>query len=185
MRLAILAILAVNAVSLAAEFNIKISAPMYFFPPVTKVVFTEAGSPGPGEAKHTALAEYGTINGEWKLTAKGPVDLWVVPKGGKPLKAISQLKLTDNTEIKLADYLGVIRCKGADLPRGKLIVTDHQDRGPEDKKHAAIQWANDSRTELIVPPGDYAVWISPDTGARARRISEKIRVLPGRTADVE
>lgn len=185
MRIAFLTLLVVNAVSFAAEFNVKLSSPMYFFPPVKAVVLTAAGSPGPGEKNHVALAESSKLNGEFKVKTEGPADVWIVPKDGRALKAVSGLKLADKAEIKLSDHLGVIRCKGDALPRGKLIVTDHQDRGPEDKKHTAIQWAGDSRTEMIVPPGDYAVWITPDTGARTRRISEKIRVLPGRTADVE
>ena len=185
MRLTLLVFLFCAGVAVSAERTVKLSAPLYFFPPVKEVTFTVAGSPGPGAAKHVALAESAKVNSEVKINAEGPIDVWITPKDGRALKAVAGLKFAEKTEVKLNDHLGVIRCKGADLPRGKLIVTDPLDRGPEDKQHAAIQSASDSRTELIVPPGDYAVWISPDTGARARRIAEKVRVLPGRTADVD
>lgn len=185
MRFAALIVFTVAGLAPAADVTVKFSTPMYFFPPVKNVVVTAAGSPGPGDAKHTAVGESATVNGEVKFSAAGPVDVWLVPKDGKPMRAVKDWKPADKAVLKLADHLGVIRVKGDDLPRGKLIVTDHQDRGPEDKKHAAVQWAGDSRTSLIVPPGDYAVWIAPDSGARARRITEKVRVLPGRSVDAD
>ena len=185
MRLAALLLLSVAGLAPAADVTVKLSSPMYFFPVVKKVVFTAAGTPGPGEVKHTTIRESATVNGDVKLPAVGNVDVWLVPKDGVPVRAVTDWKPADKAELKLAEHLGVIRVRGDDLPRGKLIVTDHQDRGPEDKKHAAVQWAGDSRTSLIVPPGDYAVWIAPDSGARPRRITEKIRVLPGRSVDAE
>lgn len=185
MRLSIIATVVLASISYSAEQTVKLSAPMYFFPGVKGVVFTAAGSPGPGEPKFVALAESLKVNGEVKLKTDGPVDVWLVPKDGRALKAIAGFKVSEKADVKLADQLGVIRCKGADLPRGKLIVTDPLDRGPEDKKHVAIQWSVDSRTEMIVPPGDYAVWIAPDSGARARKIVDKVRALPGKSIDVD
>jgi len=185
MRIAILCTVLSISASSAADVTVKLSAPLYFFPPVKNVVVTAAGSPGPGEAKHKPVGESSTVNGDVKFSAAGSVDVWVVPKDGKPMRAVKDWKPADKAEVKLADHLGVIRVKGDDLPRGKLIVTDHQDRGLEDKKHLAVQWAGESRTSLIVPPGDYAVWLAPDSGARARRITEKVRVLPGRSVDAD
>ncbi len=185
MRLAALLLLSVAGLSPAADVTVKISAPMYFFPPVKKVVVTAAGASGPTVTKYVALAEMKTLTGEIKFSAAGNVDVWIVPKDGMPMRAVTDWRPVDKAELKLADHLGVIRVRGDDLPRGKLIVTDHQDRGPEDKRHKAVQWAGDSRTSLIVPPGDYAVWIAPDSGARARRITEKVRVLPGRSVDAD
>ena len=185
MRLAILLAVFLSPTLFAADVTVKFSASLYFFPPVKSVVVTAAGSPGPGAAKHAAVAQSDRVNGDVTWSAAGNVDVWLVPKDGKPMRAVTDWRPADKAELKLAEHLGVIRVKGDDLPRGKLIVTDHQDRGPEDKMHKAVQWAGDSRTSLIVPPGDYAVWIAPDSGARPRRITEKIRVLPGRSVDAD
>jgi hypothetical protein len=38
---------------------------------------------------------------------------------------------------------------------------------------------------MAVPPGDYAVWVVPESGARARRVVDKIRVLAGKTATAD
>jgi hypothetical protein len=66
-----------------------------------------------------------------------------------------------------------------------LIVTPYDDEGPETKKHVVIQTASDTRAEMAVPPGDYAVWVVPESGARARRVVDKIRVLAGKTATAD
>ena len=109
----------------------------------------------------------------------------VIPTDGLPIKAVTGLTVKDATEVKLNDHLGVIRVRGDDQPRGKLLVTPHQDPGPEGKGHTVLQTAGDTRAELAVPPGDYAVWVVPANGARARRIADKVRVQAGKTATVE
>ena len=183
MRLLFLLLIATPAVG--AEHTVRFTAPAYFLPPVKNVVVTKAGDPGPGQPKHAAVASVAKLTETAKVTTDGPFDVWLVPADGLPVKAVAGLTVKESTEVKLNDHLGVIRIRGDDQPRGKLLVTPHQDPGPEGKGHTVVQTAGDSRAELAVPPGDYAVWIIPASGARARRIAEKIRVQAGKTATVE
>ena len=184
MRIAILLLLAVPAI--AAEHTARFTSPMYFLLPAKAIVFTKAGDPGPGDAKHSAVVSVASLKDEAKLPGDGPYDLWFVPKDGKPIRAIAGWKPKDGAnEVKLNDYLGVISFRGEGQPRGTLLVTPQGDDGPETKKHIVIQTAGDTRAELAVLPGDYAVWVVPANGARARRVAEKVRVLAGKTATVE
>jgi hypothetical protein len=184
MRLAVLLVFA--APLTAAEHTVRFSAPMYFLPPAKAIVLTKAGEPGPGQPKHEAMATAGSIKDEMKVTADRPLDVWFVPKDGKPIKAVAGWKLKDGAnEIKLNDYLGVIQFRGDGQPRGTLLVTAYDDPGPEGKGHAVLQTASDPRAELVVPPGDYAVWVVPESGARARRVVDKVRVHAGKTATVD
>jgi hypothetical protein len=48
-----------------------------------------------------------------------------------------------------------------------------------------VQTASDTRAEMALPPGDYAIWVVPETGARPRRVVDKIRVHPGKTATAD
>jgi hypothetical protein len=169
----------------AADPAVRFTAPAYFLPPLKNVVVTKAGEPGPGQPKHAAIASVAKLSEEAKLPTDGPFDVWLVPTDGLPIKAVAGLTVKESTEVKLNEYLGVIRVRGGDQPRGKLLVTPHQDPGPEGKGHTVIQTAGDTRAELAVPPGDYAVWVVPATGARARRIADKVRVQAGKTATVE
>jgi hypothetical protein len=159
---------------------------MYFLPPAKAIVLTKANEPGPGAPKHAAIASVANLKDEAKLTSDGPFDIWFVPKDGKPIKAIAGWKPKDGAnEVKINDYLGVISFRGEGQPRGTLIVTPYDDEGPETKKHVVIQTASDTRAEMAVPPGDYAVWVVPESGARARRVVDKIRVLAGKTATAD
>jgi len=170
----------------AAEHTVRFSAPMYFLPPVKAIVLTKAGGPGPGQPKHNAVATAASMKDELKVTGDGPFDVWLVPKDGKPVKAVAGWKPKDAAnEIKLNDHLGVIQFRGEGQPRGTLIVTAYDDPGPEGKGHAIVQTAGDTRAEMVVPPGDYAVWVVPENGARARRAVDKIRVHAGKTATAD
>ena len=181
---AIALILAATAV--AAERTVRFSSPMYFFPPAKEIVFTKAGEPGPGALKYSPIAVAPTLKDAPKLPGDGPFDIWFVPKDGKAVKAVAGFKPKDGVnDIKLNDHLGVISFRGEGQPRGTLIVTPYDDEGPETKKHVAVQAAGDTRAEMAVPPGDYAVWIVPASGARARRVADKVRVLAGKTATID
>ena len=112
--------------------------------------------------------------------------IWFVPKDGKPIKAVAGFKAKEGeNEIKLNDHLGVISFRGEGQPRGTLIVTPYDDEGPETKKHVVIQVAGDTKAEMAALPGDYAVWVVPESGARARRVVDKIRVQAGKTATAD
>jgi hypothetical protein len=184
MRLAIVLLLATPLV--AAERTVRFSAPMYFLPPAKAIVLTKTGDPGPGQPKHEAAATVATLKDEMKVAGDGPFDVWFVPKDGKPVRAIVGLKVQDGiNEVKLNDHLGVIQFRGDGQPRGTLFVTGYDDPGPEGKGHAVVQTARDTRAEMVVLPGDYAIWVVPENGARARRVVDKIRVHAGKTATAD
>ncbi|HJZ92167.1 MAG TPA: hypothetical protein VKE40_14930 [Gemmataceae bacterium] len=185
MRLAILLLCATP--TLAADRAVRFSAPMYFLPPLKAVVVTKAGGPAPGESKHEAVASVSAVKDDARVPSEGPFDVWLVPKDGKPVKVVGNLNAKDGvTELKLNEHLGVIRFDGDDQPRGTLLVTAYDDPGPELKGHVVVQTAADTRrVEMVVPPGDYAVWVLPESGARARKVVDKVRVHAGKTATAE
>ena len=185
MRLVILLLIAATPLA-AADRTVRFSAPMYFLPPAKALILTKAGDPGPGQPKHEAIATAPTLKDELRLPTDGPFDVWFVPKDGKPVKGVAGLKLKDSsTEVKLNDHLGVIQFRGDGQPRGTVLVTAFDDPGPELKGHVVIQSAADTRAELVVPPGDYALWVVPESGARARRVVDKVRVHAGKTATAD
>jgi hypothetical protein len=186
MRHALFALLAVSFPAVAADRTVRFSSPMYFLPPAKAVVVTKSGDPGPGQPKHEAITTVAALTVEAKLPGDGPFDIWYVPRDGKPVKAAAGFKPKDGAnEVKLNDHLGVISVRGDGQPRGTLVVTAYEDPGPEGKGHAVVQTAGDTRADLVVPPGDYAVWVVPASGARARRIADKVRVQAGRTATAD
>jgi hypothetical protein len=186
MRVVTALVLTFPVVTFAADRTVRFSAPMYFLPPAKAVVLTKAGDPGPGQVKHNAVASAAKLSDELKISGEGPFDVWFLPKDGKPVKAVAGLKLKDAAnEVRLNDYLGVIQVRGDGEPRGSLLVTAYDDPGPESKGHAVVQTAAETRVEMAVLPGDYAIWLVPESGARAQRVVDKVRVQAGKTATAD
>src|SRR5215475_8023516 len=119
MRYALCAIFALPVLAYSADRTVRFTSPMYFLPPAKAIVVTKTGEPGPGAAKHEAVASIAALKDEAKLPSEGPYDIWFVPKDGKPIKAIANWKANDGSnEIKLNDHLGVINFRGDGQPRG-------------------------------------------------------------------
>jgi len=185
MRLAFL-LLTFSAPAIAAEHAVRFSSPAYFLRPLKEIVITRAGAPGPGKTGYAAVASVASLKEEAKLPDEGPFDIWIVPKDGMPIKALAGFKAKDDAPgVKLNEYLGVIAFRGEGQPRGSLLVTAYDDPGPEGKGHRVVQRAADTRAEMAVPPGDYAVWLVPANGARVRRVVDKVRVHAGKTATAD
>jgi hypothetical protein len=185
-RYAMLGLLLAGSFALGEERTLQLTAPMYFLPPLKAVVVVHAGEPGPATPKHQPYATVAKLADVLTLKDAGPFDLWLVPNDGKALCFVKAYKITAaKNELKLHDYLGVINVKGDGQPRGKLLVTPYDDEGPETKTHTVVQTAADVRSDLVVLPGEYAVWLVPESGARTRKIVDKIRVQPGKTVTVD
>ena len=124
-----------------------------------------------------------------KLPGDGPFDVYARPKGGGEVLIASGVKgeAGKTVTVKLAERLGTIDVfRRDDSPRvGRIVVTDPFDAGPDEKGHVAVQSAPDFRVEMLVPEGDYAVWVVPENGARAFKAADRVRVLAGRIVRVD
>lgn len=187
MRASLVLLVLLPALSQAADRVVHFSAPMYFLPEMKEIAFTKAGEAAPGDKGYAPLYSVFKIDGRGpKVANEGPYDIWFVPKNGKAVRAVAGFKAKEGTtEVKLNDHIGVISFRGTDQPRGRLLVTPYDDEGPETKKHTVIQAAGDTRAEMAVLPGEYAIWVVPDSGARARRVVDKIRVQAGKTVTAD
>ncbi len=123
------------------------------------------------------------------LPDAGPFVVFAKPKGGAEVLVERNVKVERGKThtVKLVEKLGMIDVfRRDDSPRvGKIVVTDSFDAGPDEKGHVAVQTATDYRVEMLVPEGDYAVWVVPENGARAIRVADRVRVLTGRIVRVE
>lgn len=157
-------------------------------PAVEWLVVCKAGTSP--TAKDKSVVRGKTFDKDVELPADlGPLDVYVRPKDGVPVLVARNLKpaLGTTHTIKLVEKLGVIDVfRRDDSPRvGKIVVTDPFDAGPDEKGHVAVQTAADFRVEMLVPEGDYAVWVVPENGARAVRVADRVRVLTGRVVRVD
>lgn len=157
-------------------------------PPVEAAIVYKAGAVKPGQPRPKPLAAV-PLDTPTKLPGDGPFDIYARPKGGTEVLIAAGVKAEGGKThtVKLAEKLGTIDVfRRDDSPRvGKIVVTDPFDAGPDEKGHVAVQTAPDFRVEMLVPEGDYAVWVVPENGARAIKVADRVRVLSGRIVRVE
>ena len=119
---------------------------------------------------------------------EGPFHITVKPKDGIEVLVAAKLNIKPGQthELKLGDLLGVVEVFQKDgFPKvDRIVLTAPDDSGPDEKGHVAVQLGSDYRVEMPVTEGFYAVWLVPANGARAQRIEERLRVLPGKNVRV-
>jgi len=112
------------------------------------------------------------------------VHVFIKPRDGIEVMVAANVlvKPGQTYELKLGDLLGVVEVFQKDgFPKvDRIVLTAPDDSGPDEKGHAAVQTGSDYRVEMPAPEGFYAVWLVPANGARATRIEDRIRVLPGK-----
>lgn len=156
-------------------------------PAISYVTAYPAGAKPNGNVKPAVKAK--DFAAPIRFPTTGSYDVYAWPHSGIEVKVAAGLKgePSKTHTIKLVERLGVIDVfRRDDSPRvGKIVVTDPFDAGPDEKGHVAVQTAPDFRVEMLVPEGDYAVWVVPENAARAIRVAERIRVLAGRIVRVD
>lgn len=189
MRIAIFTFaLFLNSQALADERGLRFTATDRFFPAVKKIVVVKAGEPGPNAAKHQTIGAIEKYNETLKVPAEGPYDVWWQPKDGLAVRVIGGVKLKDGEvrTIKLDDHLGIVIVRGDKEPRVSLItIAPQDDPGVGEKGHIAIQTAKEFRVDMVVPDGIYSLWITPENGARPRKINDRFRVQAGKSVQLD
>jgi len=118
----------------------------------------------------------------------GVYHIYVKPKDGIEILIAEKvsIKAGQTRALKLGDLLGVVEVfQKEGLPKvDRIVLTAPDDSGPGAKGHRPVQIGSDYRVEMPVAEGFYAVWLVPANGARAQRIEDRIRVLPGKIVRV-
>ena len=166
------------------ESGFRIVADRVIVPEVARIVVTRAGSPAPGEPKHVPLAVQADSKKPIAVEAGATVDVWLIPKVGVPLRFADGIRVEAGKvrELRPGDAFGILTIRGENLPRlGRIVVTAEDDPGPDEKGHRRLQFADDYKTDIVVPAGTVRIWIVPHNGARATKIDDAVRILAGRS----
>jgi hypothetical protein len=138
----------------------------------------------PGKQRPKPLSTVKFSGGAGIRLGGGVYHIYVKPKNGIGVLVAEKLsiKAGQTQELKLGDLLGVVEVfQKEGFPRvDRIVLTAPDDPGPDAKEHRPVQIGADYRVEMAVAEGFYAVWLVPANGARAQRIEDRIRVLPGK-----
>lgn len=166
----------------------KMVAPPFDLPPTQVIILTTAGGTPPGHVDHEPRGKITKFDETIKLPNDGPFDLYWQPKEGKAVCILTKVKADElpKGEVKFAECVGVVRLRGDALPRAsKVVLAPLGDPGPTESGHSTIQQVLGYRQDLIVPEGEYSLWIVTENGARGQRIESKVRVLAGRITNID
>lgn len=183
---ALLAAFAAPALAADDERFIRV-VPAKTLPAFESISVYSSASVKPGKEKPKPLAVHKFDKN--LASIKAPVGGEAVHVFAKPKDGIEVLvaekitvKAGQTHELKLGDLLGVVEVFQKDgFPKvDRIVLTAPDDSGPDEKGHVAVQTGSDYRVEMPAPEGFYAVWLVPANGARAIRIEDRTRVLPGK-----
>jgi hypothetical protein len=168
----------------AAAVRFALSLPV----PIQHVVIVPTGEPVSAKSARTV-----ELSQSIELPTGQSVDVWVVPKVGQPVRALSKYRPAPVKEpagkslvVNLDDHLAALRVMGSDLPRpSKIVLAPAFDRGPDNPGHQPIQAVPDYANPLLVPAGQYSLWVVPANGARATLIENNLRLLAGRLTTLD
>lgn len=187
MRAAGVLLLIATTVSAAGADHQLTVTPSKALPKIDAVLVYDADAVKPGKARPKPVA-MGKPGEAIALPGAGPFDVYVRPSGQHEVRAAAMINASPGQpkELKLGEVFGTLQVfQNDNSPRlGSIVLTDPFDAGPDEKGHIPIQIGTDYREELVVPEGFYAVWLVPGNGARAQRIAERVRVLPGKNVRV-
>jgi hypothetical protein len=182
----ILAVLLVLG-STDADRTLKV-IPSKTLPAIESIAIYPSASIKPGKEKPKPLALMKLKNDTIARLGEGPFHIYAKPKDGIEVLVAEKLtiKAGETHELKLDDLLGVVEVFQKDgFPKvDRLVLTAPDDAGPDEKGHVPVQIGSDYRVEMPAPEGFYAVWLVPANGARAQRIEDRIRVLPGKVVRI-
>jgi Mg-chelatase subunit ChlD len=167
---------------------VKILASTIELPPLDRVFVTPVGT------DRMALG----VQNVGRATAYGQVvriapseraecfDVWWSPAKGRSVRMAKALPMTEpSTEIQPADYLGLVRVTGTNLPRSEAIMLTPPGTESFAVRASSIQSIDRYGKDMALPPGFYDLWIEPAVGGRAERVVEKLEVVAGKVTVID
>jgi hypothetical protein len=89
------------------------------------------------------------------------------------------------TEIQPADFLGLVRVTGTNLPRSEAIMLTPPGTEAFAVRARNIQSTDRYGKDMALPPGFYDLWVEPSDAGRAERVVEKPEVVAGKVTVID
>lgn len=114
-------------------------------------------------------------------------DLWWVPEqGGRAIKMVKELALEEAmVSLKPEEYVGLLRLTGKNLPTASVILVTPVGTQSFATRAEAVQSTSSYGKDLVVPPGQYDIWIEPSDGGKSEKVAEKVDITAGNATVID
>jgi hypothetical protein len=158
-------------------------------PPMAKMGLVPADGYGPDSASYRPLAEVKNYEMDLRLPSAEKFDVWWVPKQGRPVRMLAGISISERkrVEFKPEEHLGVVKVMGDGLPAPKVVaLVTPEGYGPDSASFHPVQSCAKYGEAMVVPAGDYDLWMKPaEDGVVAETLEKKLKVPAGKVTTIE
>lgn len=168
---------------------INIPKPEIQWPALTKFALRESGATAPDANFAPPSAAEASNYGEIRLPSDKKYDLWFVPKQGRAVLMLKDYSIAERVvkDEKVEEHLGLIQVSSDKKPE-RIGVVKSGAGGPEANggfSYFPVQEGTKLGEPMVVPPGEYDVYLIMGNGQKAILVEEKLRVKAGEVSKVE
>ena len=167
---------------------VRVLTPKINLPEVSSLALVKPDA-GYGTLSAYRFADAPKYDQEIRVPSADPFDVWWIGKEGLPVCMIRNLAITERkiVDIQPENYLGMVVVKGEGLPAPKAIVLtlSESESGGGTARSYQVQSADAFGKVMVVPAGEYDVWIFADGSATATALEKKLKVEAGGLLEIE
>ena len=164
-----------------------VKSPRIEFPAMKRIALIEAKRPLPEVHNYVAVMESEAYDRPIRIpSGKKKCDLGFLPAEGMAVRLAPGIQIPDRSTIQIQpeDYLGLVNLGGEGLPPVKLVALVQPGRAGPGHNFAPVQTSNRYGADLIVPAGDYDLWILRKDGKR-ELLEEQLSVRAGERVQLD
>ena len=174
----------VDPVTPTGKRAVIVTAPNVKMPGIKEIVSAKpkASSGTLYAYKINSVNQYET---EIRQPSADPVDLWLVPEQGLPVRMVSEFENLERRVVKLRpdDYLGMVRVASENSTKAKICVTTTGASAGTIYAYI-IQEAEGFNSDMIVPVGTYMLWVTEE-GQEPTLLEAEVQVAGGQVSAYE
>ncbi len=175
-------------IKIGAARNVEILPPTIQLPAVDAIYLVPAGT-GSFALRVDHIARTGKYGQSLRIPPTVKVDkfdVWFVPARGRAVRMMRGLTVDESSvAIKPDEHLGLVRVTAASLPAASAVYLAPVGTPDYALRADSVQSAPGYGRDMVIPPGQYDLWMEPAAGGKYERLAEKVQVTAGQLTVIE
>ncbi len=125
---------------------------------------------------------------EIRQPSADPVDLWLVPAEGLPVRLAAKFENSEREvrELRLEDLAGLVRVTSEqENPEALVVITSADGTGEGTVNSYKLQESKGFNKDMIIAAGTYNVWVKDSPDEKFSLLEQDLEVVPGEVTPVE